>query len=307
MAVKIQHPHISHKVCVDFYILQKVARFLERIPRLNLDYLSVQDSVDQFRGIMLPQLDLRCEARNLVRFARDFSGDDDVAFPRPLTDLTSETVLVESFVHGEPILRYLGAEHSVEDRRTLAQIGLRTTMRMIFLHDFVHGDLHPGNILVDRVADDGGRLRMNILDCGLVVEMGERDHSNLVKILGALVKRDGKSAGRLMVDTAKKCQASATDVELFVRGIHNIILHDDENNFMENVGDYLAEICHLACRHKVKLEASFINAALACEIMEGIACALYPEMKVQPIALPMVLKAEAMHAMRTFSFTGLVS
>ena len=53
----------------------------------------------------------------------------------------------------------------------------------------------------------------------------------------------------------------------------------------------------------MKLEASFINAALACEIMEGIASKLYPTLKVQKIALPLVFKAEAMHRVNeTFSF-----
>lgn len=66
-------------------------------------------------------------------------------------------------------------------------------------------------------------------------------------------------------------------------------------NFIECVGDYIADICYLACRHKVKLEATFVNAALAVEIMEGIAAALYPTLHVQPIALPLVVKAEMMH------------
>ena len=69
-------------------------------------------------------------------------------------------------------------------------------------------------------------------------------------------------------------------------------------NFLESVGDYITDICYLACKHKVKLEAAFINAALACEIMEGLASSLYPDMAVQRIALPMVLKAEMMHGMK---------
>ena len=69
------------------------------------------------------------------------------------------------------------------------------------------------------------------------------------------------------------------------RGIERICLDDQDNNFLEKVGDYLADICYLACKHRVKLEAKFINAALACEIMEGIACSLYPDMEVQSIAL----------------------
>lgn len=298
VAIKIQHPHILHKVCVDFYILHKAASFLEWIPKLNLDYLSIKDSVDQFRGIMLPQLDLRCEARNLLRFRKSFAGDDDVEFPQPLTDITSEKVLIESFIHGEPIINYLGPEHTDSERRTLATIGLRAAMKMVFLHDFVHGDLHPGNMIINK--NEHGNLCMNMIDCGLVVEMGEKEHENLVKILGALIKKDGLVAGQLMVDTARRCQASPLDVQLFCKGIQQIVIDDEQNNFLENVGDYLAEICHLACKHKVKLEASFINAALACEIMEGIASSLYPDMKLQSIALPMVLKAEAMHGLQKY-------
>jgi len=296
VAVKVQHPRIRRKVFEDFYIMNKVASFLERIPYLNLDYLSIQDSVDQFRSIMLPQMDLRCEARNLTRFLQDFANDDEVTFPQPIHELTSNDILVETFMHGEPILNYLHEGRTMEDRKLITTIGLRMVMEMIFLYDFVHGDLHPGNILVDKKPD--GTIRLNILDCGLVVEMGETEHRNLVRILGAFIKRDGMSAGSLMVDTAKRCQASALDVALFCEGIQKICTDDLDNNFLEKVGDYLADICYLACKHKVKLEASFINAALACEIMEGIATQLYPSLQCQTIALPMVLKAEFMHGIK---------
>ena len=139
-----------------------------------------------------------------------------------------------------------------------------------------------------------------MIDCGLVVEMGEQDHVNLVRVLGAFIKKDGYLAGNLMIDAAKKCQATQLDVELFCKGIQQIFVDDDDNNFLESVGDYLADICYLACKHKVKLEASFINAALACEIMEGIASKLYPTLKVQHIALPMVFRAEVMHGLSSW-------
>jgi len=144
VAVKVQHPRILEKVCLDFYLLNKFASFLEYIPYLNLDYLSMKDSVDQFRDIMLPQLDLRVEAHNLQRFRRDFEGETQIAFPEPLVDLTSREVLVEKFVEGEPMLNFVLKEdetHSKKDREELARIGLETVMKMIFLHDFIHADL----------------------------------------------------------------------------------------------------------------------------------------------------------------------
>jgi aarF domain-containing kinase len=163
--------------------------------------------------------------------------------------------------------------------------------------------LHPGNILVRRDKSVAGHpLQLCLLDCGLVVEMGPEQHVNLVKILGAFTRRDGRLAGQLMVDSASESQASNLDVELFVKGIEKIVVDDENNNFIEKVGDYITDICYMACLRKVKLESSFISAALAVEIMEGIATALYPKMQVTKVALPLVLQAEAMHRLSKFSF-----
>ena len=136
VAVKVTHPNIIDKVCVDFYIMNKLTSLIERIPRLSLDYLSMKDSVDQFRDIMLPQLDLRVEARNLSRFRRDFADAKQVSFPAPIPGLTTMNVLVESYVGGKPILEFMKKAKRTENEE-LATIGLSTVMRMIFLHDFV--------------------------------------------------------------------------------------------------------------------------------------------------------------------------
>jgi len=55
--------------------------------------------------------------------------------------------LVESFCCGENILEFKATPF---EKQKLAEMGLEMVMKMIFLHDFIHGDLHPGNILVER-------------------------------------------------------------------------------------------------------------------------------------------------------------
>jgi aarF domain-containing kinase len=220
----------------------KVAKFLEAIPYLNLRFLSLVDTVEQFRDIMLPQLDLTLEAQHLVRFNRDFANDDRVIFPSPLHDLTTTRVLTETFIAGTPIMTYTQQPKNIRD--DLAALGLYTTLKMIFENDFLHGDLHPGNILVDK-NEATGQHRLCLLDCGLVVEMGPEQHVNVVKILGAFARKQGRLAGQRMVDTNSQNQASELDVELFVQGIENICIEDENNNFIEKVGDYIADIWYV--------------------------------------------------------------
>ena len=50
------------------------------------------------------------------------------------------------------------------------------------VHNFVHGDLHPGNVLVTTTAD--GSPRLAFLDAGIVVSYSEFDHGMLIDILG---------------------------------------------------------------------------------------------------------------------------
>ena len=77
------------------------------------------------------------EAKHLARFNRDFGDDPTVTFPHPINDLTTPRVLTETFIHGVPILHFVNAPE--EERKQVALLGLTTTLKMMFLHDFLHG------------------------------------------------------------------------------------------------------------------------------------------------------------------------
>jgi len=101
---------------MDFYILNKVSSFLEGLPHLNLEYLSMTDSVEQFRQIMVPQLDLRCEAKNLERFILHFAETDTVNFPAPVNEYTTNSILTESFIRGDRIMSYANPKAAKKDK-----------------------------------------------------------------------------------------------------------------------------------------------------------------------------------------------
>jgi aarF domain-containing kinase len=102
VAVKVVHPHVRAQVEADLALFATLAAALERaVP--SAKYWSIGDALHEFDGLMRSQLSMAVEATNLRRLRQNFAGHPNVAFPEPL--LVHEDVLVEEFVHGEPISR----------------------------------------------------------------------------------------------------------------------------------------------------------------------------------------------------------
>ena len=101
--------------------------------------------------------------------------EKNVIFPKPILELCSEQVLVESFEHGISIGTLIQDLDStpIDSRKRLAAKGVDMFLKMVFLHNFVHCDLHPGNILVSSNDE-----KLIILDPGLTASLSNKDMRN---------------------------------------------------------------------------------------------------------------------------------
>lgn len=195
IAVKVLHPDIRKTVELDLALLRRVAELAERLPFLQLQWLSLSECVEEFSSLMEMQMDLRREAVNLERFIRDFQDDPKVVFPRPIQPWVSEGVLVEEFLSGSPISNFFPSAR-------LARMGLQAFLNMVFLNNFVHGDLHPGNLMVGQ-RDDSGEECLIFLDAGIVCELDRHDRTNFLDLFHAVVVGNGTLAGSLMIERVR--------------------------------------------------------------------------------------------------------
>lgn len=197
IAVKVVDRGLKSTTELDLTLMRGTARLLEGVvPRAR--WLSLFETVNEFGQLMEAQLDLRREAENLDRFHKDFEHDRNVVFPRPLHPWVTEHVLVEDFMEGEPISAHYGGK----DTRRLARMGLQAFLKMVFSTNFVHSDLHPGNLMVGR-RDDGKGPCLIMLDAGIVCELNKEDRKNFVDLFYAIVTGDGKQAGQLMIERVR--------------------------------------------------------------------------------------------------------
>ncbi|CAK7272657.1 hypothetical protein SEPCBS119000_005240 [Sporothrix epigloea] len=145
VAIKVLHPGVERTVRRDLRIMHFFASLLNAIP--GIEWLSLPDEVVQFGEMMKLQLDLRIEAANLAIFRRNFRNRTTAWFPYPYTEFTTRNVLVEEFATGIPLSDFLENGGGVF-QHDIASEGLDAFLRMLLLDNFVHADLHPGNIMV---------------------------------------------------------------------------------------------------------------------------------------------------------------
>jgi aarF domain-containing kinase len=101
------------------------------------------------------QADLSLEANNLWRFNKNFSHDRVISLPTPLYPWVSRDILMQSFEEGIHISDYMEIDNDVARRAAVAEAGSHGMLNMMLVHNLIHSDLHPGNILVRWQLPDG--------------------------------------------------------------------------------------------------------------------------------------------------------
>lgn len=121
-------------------------------------------------------------------------------------------MLVESFEEGHSISAYV--RNPGKHTRPLADLGMNCYLKMLLKDNFVHADMHPGNILVrfdnartliERLGQMLRRERIPhlvLLDTGMIAELSASDKDNLVHFFKAVSHKDGAELAQRILDFA---------------------------------------------------------------------------------------------------------
>ncbi|UMM22459.1 hypothetical protein L5515_003662 [Caenorhabditis briggsae] len=164
IAIKVADKNVDQQIELDLSILRSGAWIMQQIVP-SLWYLDPQGALEQFEMVLRRQVDLSNEAKALKKFSENFhSKETGIRFPivlgytkKAIVETFEEGIYINKLVaeEGQPELT---ARQSVAVRRRIALMGARALLKMIFVDNFVHGDLHPGNILI-RFNDSENNLR----------------------------------------------------------------------------------------------------------------------------------------------------
>ncbi len=280
VAVKVRRPDILEKAQLDRSILLFVARVLERcVPTLRL--VSLEGAVHQFCAAVEQQIHLDNELEHNRRFRANFADDPDVHFPVIYPDACSDEVLTMEFIEG---LREEELSEDTVDVRRIVEAGMRCVCRMIFLHGFVHADLHPGNLRFDASG------RITLLDLGLVGELENEDRLTTAQMLFAFATGDGRTVARLFYDNAPHTATANYDdyeaeVGVFVGRLREVGLGNVELTVE------IGRLFDILRRHRIQARSHMTMVNIALATAEGLGKRLAPDLSLADEAIPYLAEA----------------
>ncbi|XP_047319238.1 probable serine/threonine-protein kinase abkC isoform X2 [Impatiens glandulifera] len=296
VAVKVRHPGVGEYIRRDFNIINIVAKGSTFIPTLK--WLRLDESVQQFAAFMLSQVDLAREAAHLSRFIYNFRRWKDVSFPKPVYPLVHPAVLVETFEQGESVSYYVdGLEGHDRLKKALAHIGTHALLKMLLVDNFIHADMHPGNILV-RAQNESSEKKLFkskphvvFLDVGMTAELSRNDRVNLIEFFKAVATRDGETAAHSTLMLSKK--QNCPDPEAFIKEVKEAFdFWGTPEGDLVHPADCMHHLLEQVRRHKVNIDGNVCTVMVTMLVLEGWQRKLDPEYDVMHTLRTLLLKAD---------------
>lgn len=289
VAVKVRHPGVSEMMERDFGLMQRIATLLGMMPGGAGPQL--KESLMQFGAPMREQLDLRCEADALHRFAENFKWWSGVRFPLPAArPMVASDVLVESFEEGDHISSYVGTE--CRHNKKLADLGLNCYLKMLIKDNFIHADLHPGNILVRLDSLTPGSLasrvcstlgwdfqlpRLVLLDVGMTARLTSDDQHNMLSFFKSLTTMDGSAVADAVMTFS---ETAVPDPVAFRQEMASMFAALDPEHLRMNTQEVIGDMMDTIRRHGVHIRGVVSTVVITTMVLEGWSTKLNPDIRV---------------------------
>jgi hypothetical protein len=207
---------------------------------------------------------------------------DDAVSHRPGARFGPRAIRAAQYTSGSLHSLQLGVDPF--DVLRVVDAGMRCVCRMVFLHGFVHADLHPGNV---RFLPPG---RIVLLDLGLVGSLVDEDRLTVAELLYALSTGDGVTVARLFYVNAphKHVPVFAAYEREFAEFVENIRARGLGNL---QVTIEIGRIFDILRRHRIPARSHMTMVNLALMTAEGLGKRLAPELSLTDAAIPYLMEA----------------
>ncbi|HDQ93063.1 MAG TPA: ABC transporter [Synergistetes bacterium] len=278
VAVKVRRPRIRRIIENDLYIMDIIARQLDK----RMDGPQAYDFpnlVQEIKTALRRELDFTIEARNMKIFRGNFASTSEVRMPELFQKYSSEQILTMELIQGRKLKDLdMGA---LADRENLARRLLLFTIKQIIEDGFFHADPHPGNILILENND------ICLLDWGMVGRLTRQTRYELVDLLNGVFDKDPERVLlSLLQFSIRRGSVNQRKIEREIADIldafHGLPLQE------VNIGHLMLDISNLLRENHLQVLADFAIMIKTIVTAEGTARQLFPDLNVMEEFRPYV-------------------
>ena len=282
VVVKVTRPAIRSQILQDFEILEWLGDFLEK--RLEAARaLHLSEIIQDYRQVILNELDLTLEADNTRRMRHYFTGSSMMYVPEVYMD--SKDVMVAERITGVPISDIETFEKLGMDRKDLAEKGLTIFFTQVFRDNFFHADMHPGNVFVETL--NPSQPRYIALDCAIMGELSKHDQMTVARMLLAVMNSDFMQLIQIVHQAG--WSPPGTDQDALAREMRRTVGPMVSKPMHElDFAGILIQVMDIARRFHLEIPPQLMLLLKTLVHVEGLGTDLYPELDIWSLAKPIL-------------------
>lgn len=282
VVVKVSRPNIRQQILQDFEILSWLGDFLEK--RLEAARaLHLSEIIQDYRQIILNELDLTLEADNTRRMRHYFTDSSMMYVPEVYMD--SKDVLVAERITGVPISDIATFDELGMDRADLARKGLTIFFTQVFRDNFFHADMHPGNVFVETI--NPANPRFIALDCAIMGELSKHDQMTVARMLLAVMNSDFMQLIQIVHQAG--WIPPGTDQDALAREMRRTVGPMVSKPMHElDFAGILIQVMDIARRFHLEIPPQLMLLLKTLVHVEGLGTDLYPELDIWSLAKPIL-------------------
>lgn len=286
VVVKVVRPNLKVGIIADFELLRELASWVSaRLEAARAIHLI--DIVEDYRQIMLNELDLTLEAANATKMRRNFLDSKLIYVPEVY--LSSKSVMVSERISGIPISQTHVFDKLGYDRAVLAKNGLTIFFTQVFRDNFFHADMHPGNIFVETLPNGAPveNPRYLGLDCAIMGALSKDDQLIVARMLLSVM--NGNYSILVDIIAAAGWIPPSTDKHALIHDMTRTVSPMVSKPMSElDFAGILFEILNIARRHRMSIPPQLMLLLKTLVHVEGLGRELYPELDIWSLAKPIL-------------------
>ena len=198
IVIKFRRPGIKALILKDLTLLESLAALLNKaLP--DASRLHLFQIVRDYRHVILAELDFAQEAANAIKLRALWLPRGKLSVPKIHTTFTRDNLIVMDRVHGIVISDREQLVQANVNLERLANLGVEIFFTQVFIDNFFHADMHPGNILVN--VTDPENPTYIALDCAIIGALTRDDRNYLGRNLIAFFNEDYRDIAEAHIDS----------------------------------------------------------------------------------------------------------